>query len=61
VNCWINELFLYYLPGMWVDNERSGQGTYIYANGDSYEGEWRKNQKHGDGVYTCASTKVKVQ
>lgn len=31
---------------------RHGEGTYFYANGDRYKGEWKWNKKHGHGVYT---------
>jgi len=27
-------------------------GTYTYANGDKYVGEWRDNRKHGQGTAT---------
>ena len=30
-------------------------GTYIYANGDKYIGEWNEDQKHGLGVNTYAN------
>ena len=30
------------------------QGTYTFANGDRYEGEWRDNKSHGRGTYTFA-------
>ena len=26
---------------------RSGLGTFYYANGARYEGEWKNNMKHG--------------
>ena len=29
----------------------SGQGTFHYANGDIYKGQWQSNQAHGYGVY----------
>jgi len=28
-----------------------GTGTFYYANGATYAGEWRSNQKHGPGVF----------
>ncbi|XP_015766432.1 PREDICTED: radial spoke head 1 homolog [Acropora digitifera] len=43
----------------WENDERNGQGTYVYKNGDIYEGEWKDNKRHGSGVYTCTSTKLK--
>jgi hypothetical protein len=30
------------------------RGKEIYPNGDSYDGEWSKNQPHGRGVYVYA-------
>ncbi len=29
-----------------------GQGTYTYANGDKYVGEWRDNLPNGQGTMT---------
>ena len=31
---------------------RHGEGTYNYSNGDTYEGQWKWNKRHGHGVYT---------
>ena len=31
---------------------RSGVGTFLYANGTKYVGDWHKNMKHGHGVFT---------
>ena len=31
-----------------------GQGTMLFSNGDSYEGEWREDKRHGQGTYTYA-------
>ncbi|NXY29690.1 R10B2 protein, partial [Pomatorhinus ruficollis] len=33
--------------GDFVKGERHGCGTFIYANGDIYSGEWVHNKKHG--------------
>ena len=27
-----------------------GTGTYYYANGDKYEGEWKDDKRHGKGT-----------
>ena len=27
------------------DRKYHGQGTYIYSNGDKYEGEWKNDEK----------------
>ena len=32
-----------------------GQGTYIYAIGDKYVGEYRDNKMHGQGTFTFAN------
>jgi hypothetical protein len=34
------------------NGRKSGYGTYFYANGDSYEGDWKHSSKEGFGVYT---------
>jgi hypothetical protein len=30
-------------------------GTYLYANGNKYEGSFRNGRRHGKGVFTFAS------
>jgi len=30
----------------------NGYGTYTYANGSKYVGEWKDGKKHGQGTYT---------
>jgi hypothetical protein len=37
--------------GDWLAGERSGLGTFFYADGSQYTGEWVHNQKDGSGVY----------
>lgn len=32
-----------------------GQGSYFYADGSQYEGNWKNGQKHGQGVYIFAN------
>jgi len=32
----------------------NGQGTYTYASGEKYVGEWKDSKKHGQGTYTWA-------
>lgn len=46
--------------GWWENDDRSGKGTYQYANGDVYEGDWKDNKRHGKGIYQCSATKLKV-
>ena len=29
---------------------RNGSGTYLYSNGDRYEGQWLNNMRHGKGT-----------
>lgn len=33
--------------GDFVCGHRHGHGTFYYADGAVYEGEWRNNKKHG--------------
>ena len=30
----------------------NGYGTYTFANGDKYVGEWKDGKQHGQGTYT---------
>lgn len=38
---------------------RNGVGTYTYVNGDTYEGDWSNNLRHGQGTYTYADSGAK--
>lgn len=33
----------------------TGKGTYTWANGNTYTGEWVSNDKYGKGTYTWAN------
>jgi hypothetical protein len=35
-----------------VNDKRSGKGTYTFACGDTYEGEWLDGMYHGYGKYS---------
>ena len=37
----------------------NGQGEYHYKNGDIYTGEWRDDQKHGEGTYYVDEDQIK--
>ena len=37
--------------GSWDNDQRDGFGTYTYANGDVYNGEWKAGAKSGNGAY----------
>jgi len=37
---------------------RHGKGTYVWANGDKYEGDWKYDKRTGYGKYTYANGKV---
>lgn len=32
--------------------QKNGRGQYYYDNGDMYDGAWKRNKKHGYGIYT---------
>jgi hypothetical protein len=36
-----------------------GKGTYTWANGDRYVGEWFEDKKHGKGVFHFANGRRK--
>lgn len=42
------------LQGAWVDDKLNGVGTYTWANGASYHGEYKDGKRDGDGVYKVA-------
>ena len=52
------ELIHMLVENMW-DNIKiikdTGQGTYTYANGDKYIGEWKKHKYNGQGTYIYAN------
>nr|XP_030140869.3 radial spoke head 10 homolog B isoform X1 [Taeniopygia guttata]XP_030140872.3 radial spoke head 10 homolog B isoform X1 [Taeniopygia guttata]XP_030140873.3 radial spoke head 10 homolog B isoform X1 [Taeniopygia guttata]XP_030140875.3 radial spoke head 10 homolog B isoform X1 [Taeniopygia guttata]XP_041575114.1 radial spoke head 10 homolog B isoform X1 [Taeniopygia guttata]XP_041575115.1 radial spoke head 10 homolog B isoform X1 [Taeniopygia guttata]XP_041575116.1 radial spoke head 10 homol len=37
--------------GDFVNGERHGHGTFLYADGAMYSGEWVHNKKHGKGIF----------
>ncbi|KAJ3592741.1 hypothetical protein NHX12_007868, partial [Muraenolepis orangiensis] len=40
----------------WVDNQRQGQGVYTYADGDTYDGGWLLDIRHGAGTHRYNDT-----
>ena len=42
--------------GEWVNDKRSGTGTYTFASGDVYEGQWLDGMYHGYGTYSSAES-----
>ena len=34
-----------------VNDMKEGTGQYYYLNGDTYDGEWKRDKKHGHGTY----------
>jgi hypothetical protein len=34
-----------------VNDKREGQGTFIWADGRQYIGEWKAGKQHGIGTY----------
>ena len=36
----------------------NGYGTYTYANGSKYVGEWKDDKENGQGTYTFANGTV---
>ena len=52
--------FNFYFKGFYENGKRHGEGTFHYANGDSYSGWWKYGVKCGEGTYTYASTGMRV-
>lgn len=44
-----------------MNGKRQGTGTFLYANGDVYTGQWLNDMKQGQGVYTYSATKTSVR
>jgi hypothetical protein len=34
--------------GNWLDDKASGLGKLSYSNGDWYDGQWERDQRHGN-------------
>jgi hypothetical protein len=43
------------LLGQYKEGKMNGKGTYYYADGDKYTGDWVDEQKTGQGVFIWAS------
>ncbi len=37
--------------GLWADGKPNGEGSYFYANGDIYSGNWVNGVKSGNGAF----------
>ena len=47
-------------PGKCIDgNCKNGKGTYLFSNGNKYEGEWKNYRCNGHGIFTFAAGKFK--
>jgi len=45
--------------GEWLDNRPHGRGTYRYANGEYFVGDFKLGRRHGVGVMYRADSRVK--
>uniref|UniRef100_A0A7S0ZZ33 Uncharacterized protein n=1 Tax=Noctiluca scintillans TaxID=2966 RepID=A0A7S0ZZ33_NOCSC len=41
-------------------SDRRTEGTFTYANGDMYVGEWEEGKKHGKGTYSFAKDSTQM-
>jgi hypothetical protein len=39
-------------PGDWFEDKMEGVGTYVWASGEVYKGEYKANARHGKGKMT---------
>lgn len=42
--------------GEFADGAFNGEGKFSYTNGDTYEGEWENDERHGEGTYYNSKT-----
>ncbi len=47
--CLNNGVYAGIYEGRYMDDKRHGHGTYTYANGDVFVGEWTNDMKNGRG------------
>ena len=40
-----------YYEGSYLNDERSGIGTYTWPNGDKFIGEWARDMRNGEGIF----------
>ena len=45
---WAGDIY----QGEYLNGQASGQGTYIWKNGDKYVGEWKSDIRNGKGTFT---------
>jgi hypothetical protein len=38
-----------------LNDRKEGKGTYRFANGDVYVGDWKADKRHGKGELVCAN------
>ena len=50
----------YLFLGQWENGVKHGEGTYLYANKDTYAGWWMFGKKEGNGTYTYSQTGMKL-
>jgi len=42
--------------GTFVNGKMEGKGIMTYANGDTFDGQWKNNLQHGQGTFFNAKT-----
>ena len=47
--------------GHYVDGVRSGEGTFLYPDGNLYIGNWENDRRHGYGVFFDVDCKILEQ
>ena len=52
---WRTPRGVYVSQGSFLEGKEYGHGTYVWPDGDRYEGAWREGQPHGWGVFKTVS------
>ncbi|PTB95926.1 hypothetical protein C9994_09620 [Marivirga lumbricoides] len=47
--------------GEYVNDKRSGEGTYYWSKGEKYKGNWENDKRNGFGILYDKDNNIKLQ